>query len=90
MADLSDFKNYVTQVNGSTPYKTWANKNSADAARWKTYSSAVLAGSTPAPPAMSSAFGKSLIMVGIIALKVSNSVSDGYGAGYFGVADFGQ
>jgi hypothetical protein len=88
MPDLTDFQNFVTVMDGNTTYKGWARKNGGDATRWQNYSSEILAGQTPAPPAMSTAFGKSLVIVGIIALKASDSVSDGYGEGYYGTADF--
>jgi hypothetical protein len=88
MTDLTDFKNYVDQLNKTTVYQKWANSSSGDANRWKLYAEAIFAGQTPTPPTMSTGFGKSLVLVGIIALKVSGSVADTYGAGYFGDAEF--
>lgn len=65
MSLLDDFKRYVGDVYASTLYKNWAAANPADHTRWTTFANAIIAGQRPAAPVMATAFGKSLIDVGV-------------------------
>lgn len=68
MADLTDFKNFIADLLGSSTYTNWAKNHATDAAAFVTYYKAILAGETPTAPTMTTVFGKALVESGLLAL----------------------
>lgn len=86
---MADFQTFVTDVEKSSAFTTWAKSQPADAATWNTYSRAILAGQVPATPAMTSPFGVALVDVGVLALDAAGTPPGGGGTTGGGGGDNG-
>ena len=59
---------FVPAMQGSSLYVKWTRSSPLDQTRWQTFQAAVCSGGNPAPPAMSTQFGKALVAAGKMAL----------------------
>ena len=77
MTELDIFKNeYVPSLESSLLYKKWARDNAGEHQRWIEFRDKILAGANPAPPIQTTAFGKSLIAAGKLALPEGTTPPD--------------
>lgn len=65
---LSDFKRFVTDAESGGQYTTWASANPAEAFRWLAFRNAILIGSRPPVPLMTTAHGRELVDAGVLYL----------------------
>jgi hypothetical protein len=83
MADLLGLQALLDHLDKASTYQTWCKKNPGDAALWKKFAAAILAGGQPAPPSVKTQFGAALVQAGSIALGASTGGS-AYGQAFYG------
>lgn len=64
----TDFARFLNDLAASPEYTDWCTANPTDCSTWQTYRDRILAGGTPSPPTMATAFGTALVAAGILAL----------------------
>lgn len=65
---------FVPNVEASDAYKRWAKSSPRDRTSWETFRTALLAGTTPVPPAMATRLGKALVAAGETQMSFSRFV----------------
>lgn len=96
---LSAFQTFINDLLNASIYANWLKGAKKDGPLWTTYYKEILAGQSPSPPAMNTAFGKALVEVGVIVLLQNQpppppppppSQSAFYGDAEYGVSEYGQ
>ena len=68
--DIDLFRSFVTAIEGVPYHAKWLNANkNGDAPKWVAFRDALLAGQTPAAPAMATKYGSALVDAGEMVLN---------------------